>query len=289
MKEKKQRKLPLGWIWLVLTLLTVIGAVAFQYYRESKVLDGFHHQVYEKEPSPSRQDQFRKFLTGLGVNLYAPATDGTELSFYVPETFTMNEFAGQTTKVRWREQLACDFVSWSGDHGRGIRYLTITYDGKTRQVSVPPKVAGNLYLAALKQNGLEDRFLQETGEKLRRGTARDALRSVDRQIFELGIYAPADYPFDRDGLRTSMGMAILLAPLGMLLLLMLLPDLLRYLEYRAWLSEYNREHQESWEQMAGELPQFVSLRESGERAVPVYRRPGFLERFKELFSPPVRK
>lgn len=290
MKEKKQRKLPLGWIWLTLTLLLVIGSVTLQYYRGSRALDGFHRQEYEKMPSPSRQGQFRKFLTGLGVDLYPPATDGTELTFYAPETFTMSRFAGQDTKVRWREQLSCDFACWSGDHGRGIRYLTITYDGKTQEVSVPPKTAGNLYFAALKQNGLEDRFLQETGEKLRRSTARDALRSVDRQIFDLGIYAPADYPFDRDGFQTSMGMVVLLAPLGTLILLMLLPELVRYLQYRAWLSEYNREHRESWDQLAGELPQFVSLRESdGKRPVPVYRRPGFLARFKGLFSPPVRK
>ena len=291
MKEKKKRNLPLGWLWLLFTLVIIIGFSAFSIYRGERALDGFQRQEYEKVPSPSRQGNFRKFLTGLGVDLYAPATDGTELSFYAPETFEMSEFAGQTTKVRWRESLSCDFVSWSGDHGRGVRYLTITYDGKTREVGVTPKIAGNLYRAALEQNGLEDRFLQETGEKLTRGTARDALRSVDRQIFNLGIYAPMDYPFDRSGFQSSMGLLMLLAPLGALLLILLLPDLQRYLEYRAWLSDYNREHRENWDQIAGDLPQFVSLQENANGGKPklTYKGPGFVGRMKKLFSPVVRE
>lgn len=292
MKEnKKKRTLPLGWLWLLFTLVIVIGTAVFGIYRSESALDGFQRQEYEKVPSSSRQGNFRKFLTDLGVDLYAPATNGTELSFYAPETFEMSEFAGQTTKVRWRETLSCDFVSWSGDHGRGVRYLIVTYDGKTREVGVTPKVAGNLYRAALEQNGLEDRFLQETGEKLTRSAARNALRSVDRQIFDLGVYAPIDYPFDRSGFQHSMGMLMLLAPLGMLLLFLLLPDLQRYMEYRAWLSDYNREHQENWDQIAGDLPQFVSLHENANGGKPklTYKGPGFIGRIKNLFSPTVRE
>lgn len=292
MKEKKkQRSLPLGWLWLLFTLVMIVGVSVFSIYRGERALEGFQRQEYEKTPSPSRQSNFRRFLTDLGVDLYAPATDGTELTFYAPETFEMSEFAGQSTKVHWRETLSCDFVSWSGDRGRGVRYLTITYDGKTREVGVPPKTAGNLYLAALKQNGLEDRFMQETGEKLSRSSAREALRNVDRQIFDLGIYAPVDYPFDRSGFQNSMGMLMFLAPLGALLLILLLPELQRYLEYRAWLSRYNREHRENWDQIAGDLPQFVSLRENAGGGKPKlsYRGPGFIGRMKALFSPAVRK
>ena len=69
------------------------------------------------------------------------------------------------------------------------------------------------------------------------------------------------------------------------------PQLVEYLRYQAFLAEYNRENTRRWKRVEGNLPQFVSLQENadGGKPLPVYQPPGFIKRMKKLFSPVVRE
>ena len=289
--KQKERRLPLGYIWLIVTVLAIGTAVFACTYRAEQVTKNYHHQVYADEVDCWKQEHFRKFLRSIGAELAAPVTQETELTFTAPKTFTMQERFNKETTVKKGETLSCDFISWSGDRGGGERYVMLRYDGKLREATIPHKLAAKLYIAALEQNGLSEQFMQETGEKLSYRSAREALRGIDRQIFELGLYIPRDYPYDRaafDGLILLTGGSISLV---LLVLLAVLPQLIEYLRYQAFLVEYNKENSRRWKHVEGNLPQFVSLQENadGGKPTPVYEPPGFVERIKKLFSPVVRE
>lgn len=290
MKENKCR-LPLGYIWLAVTVLAIGIAVFAITYRAEQATKDYHHQVYADEVDCRKQVPFRKFLQSIGVELTVPATDGKELTFTAPKKFTMEERFNKETDVRKGETLTCDFISWSPDRGSDGRHLTVTYDGKAREVVVPRKLAAKLYIAALEQNGLSEQFRQETGTALGYRSAREVLRGIDRQIYDLGLYFPRDYPYDRDafqGLLLLTGGSISLV---VLVLLAVLPQLVEYLQYQAFLVEYNKENSRRWKRVEGNLPQFVSLQENAEggKPIPVYQPPGFVRRMKKLFSPVVRE
>lgn len=283
-RTQKQRKpLPLGFLWLAITLVAIAMAIFGYSYRIDQVRKAFHHQVYADEPNIQRQDSYRRFLEFLEIDTAVPGTGGKALTFTAPKTFEMWERFNQGHKVRRGETLCCDFVSWSD----GKRYLMIEYDGKVRQCSVPYKLAAKLYVAALEQNGLEEQFLADTGESLSYRSAREALRTIDAQLYEKGVYIPGDYPFDQSAwgsLMLLMGGAL---PLILLVLLAIVPAAVDYLSYRIWLEDYNRENSQRWKVVEGNLPQFVSLKENANGGKPqvVYHRPGFVERMKRLFSP----
>lgn len=289
--KQKTRRLPLGFVWVIVTVLAIGIAVFVTAYRAERATRDYRHQVYADEVDCWKQEYFRKFLRSIGTELTVPATDGEELTFTSPKAFTMQERFNKETDVKKGETLSCDFISWSGDRGGGERHVMLRYDGKLREVTIPYKLAAKLYIAALEQNGLSEQFRQETGEKLGYRSAREALRGIDRQIFELGLYIPRDYPYDRaafDGLILLTGGSVSLI---LLVLLAVLPQLIEYLRYQAFLVEYNKESSRRWRDVEGKLPQFVSLQENadGGKPIPVYQPPGFVKRLKKMFSPVVRE
>ena len=285
--ENQGKKLPLGYLWLAFTLVAIAVAIFGYAYRISQVKRDFQHQIYADEPNIRRQDSYRGFLQSLDVDMTVPGTGGEMLTFTAPKTFEMWERFNRGSKVRRGETLRCDFVSWSD----GSRYLMIEYDGKLRQCSVSYKLAAKLYVAALEQNGLAEQFQADTGEPLTYRNAREALRTIDAQIYDKGVYIPGDYPFDQGAWESMMLLVGGSLPLVLLVLLAVLPVLVDYLNYRAWLVEYNRENSQRWKAVEGNLPQFVSLKENANGGKPqfVYHRPGFVERMKRLFSPVTRE
>lgn len=287
----QERRLPLGYIWLMVTML-VIGTGVFSYtYRVNQVMRNFHHRAYEDEKDPRKQDSFRRFLTSIGANLTVPATGGETLTFTSPVTFTVYERFNTETKIRRGDTVSCDFITWSGEGGDSVRFLRIADDEKTREGTVSPRVAARLYEAALEQNGLTEQFRQETGEPLSHKSARESLRTIDRQIYDLGLYAPTDYPFDRSAFERILLLTGGSVILVFLVIITILPEWVDYLRYRAWLVDNNRDNSRRWKQVEGELPQFVSLRANadGGKPQPVYERPGVIQRMKALFSPVTRE
>lgn len=284
MKAKK-RRVPVGMIWLILTLLVIAGAVFFYVYRYARVMADFSPRVFEDEPSFRTRGSFLRFLEEQNVDLSVPGTGGQTLTFQSPTTFSYTKY-GVEEKVRRGTEISCDFVSWSGNK-LNERFLGLTVDGKDVDTYVSLGTAGKLYRAALEQNGLEDQFLADTGEALSRGSAREALRTIDRQIYDGGIYMPVDYPYDRCLFRSLMMLMAGCLPLVLLALLAIVPALVEYTQYQLWLADYNRESSRRWKNVEGTLPQFVSLRDNGGggKPQPIYQPPSLWQRIKGLFSP----
>lgn len=287
--EEKKLGLPAGYIWLLCSLVIIAAVVGVYVYRNNQVVRNFHHQEYEDLPSGRDQGKFRRYLEDLGVYMAPPATEGQTLTFTSPMTFQVQERFSKKSKVRIGTELSCDFVTWS-ENGSSRRSLQLTWDGKTKDVTVSPKEAAKLYVAALKQNGLEAQFQTETGERLNYSSAREALRNVDRQIYNMGMYMPGDYPYDRSFFKSLTMLLGGSAPLALIVLIMLGGELGEYLRYRAWLTDYNRENSQRWRQVEGNLPQFVSLANNSDGGKPklVYR-PDTIHRLKKLFSTPAKR
>lgn len=70
-------------------------------------------------------------------------------------------------------------------------------------------------------------------------------------------------------------------------ILFLIPFLQSAMEYRAFLSHYNTEHTENWDKVAGTLPHFKSLGESGIDMTPKYFiTESMLQKIKSFFQSP---
>ena len=283
--QEKKRRAPVGVIWLILTLLVIGGAVFFYVYRYAQVMADFSPQVFEDEPSFRSRRQFLSFLEEQGLDLSVPGTGGQTLTFTSPTGFSYMKY-GTEQKVKRGTELSCDFVSWSGNK-LNERFLRLTVDGKDVDTYVSLGTAGKLYRAALEQNGLEDQFLADTGEALSRSSARAALRTIDRQIYDGGIYMPMDYPYDRCLFQSLVLLTAGCLPLVLLALMAIVPALVEYTQYQLWLADYNRENSQRWKNVEGKLPQFVSLQDNGGggKPQPIYQPPSLWQRMKRLFSP----
>ena len=76
-------------------------------------------------------------------------------------------------------------------------------------------------------------------------------------------------------------------PVFLIVLLFLIPFLQSAMEYRAFLSHYNTEHTENWDKVAGTLPHFKSLGESGIDMTPKYFiKESMLQKIKSFFQSP---
>ena len=167
----------------------------------------------------------------------------------------------------------------------------ITIDGREDAVTLPLRATVSLYLAALEQNGLEGQFEADFGAPLSRKTAHEALRKLDRQLYETGVYNPTDYPFDKMFWNLVLKIAAITAPVSMIVLGILAAFLLEGAEYRRYLAENNQENQARWETVSGNLPEFHSLSESGTNAAPkpYLKKPGLKDALRRLFGPTVKR
>lgn len=164
--------------------------------------------------------------------------------------------------------------------------VTIFVNDKEYSAKLTTTELTRLYLSAIKQNNLKEQFEADFGRKLSFFSARDAIKALDQTLFEKGIHKAYDYPYDRRMVKIVMALcAIFLIPICMFVLacISLFYDAAKY---RVWLTKYNRENIERWEQIAGTLPQFVSLKESGlNQPLPDYQRPKLKERILDMFKP----
>ena len=156
---------------------------------------------------------------------------------------------------------------------------------------LPLRATVSLYLAALEQNNLTDQFEADFGAPLSRKTAHEALRKLDRQLYETGVYNPTDYPFDKMFWNLVLKIAAITAPISMIVLGILAAFLIEGAEYRRYLRENNRENQARWETVSGTLPEFHSLSNSGVntplKLMP--KKPGLKTALYRLFGPTVKR
>ena len=285
MKLQNQRKMPFGYV-VILSTLAVILIVTLTYsYFAGRATSGFKPYPYENTPEYYNQTQFKVFLDDLGVDFSVPGTDGRELTFSSPVKFRAKGRFGVEYDVKINDTLRCDFISWSGNKTSN-RYIKLAINGQTYEVNISPRKVAKLYIAALQQNGLEEQFYEDTGMELKMSSARKALRTIDAQIFNLKVYSPWDYPFDRDLWQRIAGLVAGCWPFALAFIFMVFEYISDYAKYIAWLEKYNKFNQNRWDKISGTLPQFVSLSESGERGKPMfkYHRASFEEILKRLFA-----
>ena len=194
--------------------------------------------------------------------------------------------------VKKGDTITFDFVTYS----RGYVYTAarsgvFTVNGQEYATMLPLRATISLYLAALKQNGLVGQFEADFGAPLSRKTAHEALRKLDRQLYETGVYNPTDYPFDKMFWNLMLKIAAITAPVSMIVLGLLAAFLLDNAEYRRYLSQNNRENQARWDTVSGNLPEFHSLSESGSSTAPkpMPKKPGLKDALYRLFGPTVKR
>ena len=230
-------------------------------------------------------DSARRTLEKLQINTAMPGNGTDALTFTAPMGMMLEDTAYNSVSFSKGDTLESDFVTWSHDYFR-VRMVKLTINGKTCSAKLTTSQLTLLYLAALRQNGLEDQFEADIGRRLNWFSARDAVKALDKTLFEQGIHQAYDYPYDRRRVSLILGLCVIFAlPLaGMLMTLLSLAS--ESVQYQIWLKQYNKEHTEHWDKLSGNLPQFVSLKESGLKgSIPVHRKQRLRDRFLNLFRP----
>ena len=283
--------------WVVLTIVIFFGAVGGLFYESGSYQQDFvpGQTYYETGVSLPRTNRARRtLLADCGVDLTAlPGSHGQTLTFTNPSTVNMYQFG--VVKNLYRlvipsgAQLSCDFVVWNnpdGDNPNAFE-LSLTVDGKTYDTTMKRGDVAALYRAALQQNGLEEQFQADTGQSLSRRAAKQALQGINRQIYDLGLYAPAGYPYNQQRLEISLISLALLSPVLAIILVAFVAYLRLVREQNLIWAAYNAEHIAHWDGIAGTLPQFTSYAQSGIRGPA--QKPRLRDVVRAVFQPVARK
>ena len=285
MKAQKKRLGP-GIVSLLIAL--VIMAVTLGGYavlRRNYQSDFVPGEYYGQE-LPNRYSARREVLAQRGVTLTVPGTGGQVLTVTVPKAISLYNYGfvvpqAIDTAIPKGAEITTDFVTWT-EYQAG-RSITLTYNGKTYDTYMKTSDVVKLYKAALKQNGLEAQFQADTGKSLSTRSAKKAIQSINKQIYDLGLYAPEGYPYNfrmvNYILAAILGLSPLLAFIGSALYVfvrMVQAD-------NEMLAKYNAEHIESWDKKSGTLPQFTSYSRSGIRGPGEGKKPSFREVVQGMF------
>lgn len=227
----------------------------------------------------------RATLDQLDIDTALPGNGNSSLTFSAPFGLVFKDTAYNDCSFSRGDILRCDFVSWSHDFFR-FRLVTIFVNDKEYSAKLTTPQLTRLYISAIKQNMLESQFEADSGRNFNYFSAKDAITALDQTLFEQGIHKAYNYPYDRRRVKILMALcAIFLIPICMFVLacISLIYDAAKY---RIWLIKYNRENMKRWDQIAGSLPQFFSLKESGlKKPIPEYQRPKLAERILDMFKP----
>ena len=230
-------------------------------------------------------EQARQTLAKQGIDTTMPGNGTTVLTFRAPFGLMLRDAAYNDFSFARGDTLESDFVTWSNDFFRE-RMVRLTVNGRNYSARISTSRLAMLYQSALEQNGLAEQFRADTGKSLNYFSAKNAIKQLDKTLFEQGIHKAYDYPYDRRRVALILGLSVIFAlPLsGLLLTLVSLGN--ESIQYQLWLMQYNKEHTESWDKLSGKLPQFVSLKESGLKdPVPIHRKLRLRDRFLNMFLP----
>lgn len=285
--KRRIRPFPLA---LLLVILILLSCFVGYTVKTQQLNVNFHYNSDYEDLNLNRPKAVLERLKQDGYDLSMPGLSGP-VSFTSPRSFTyFQNFMEHDVKKG--TPITFDFVTYSrGSVYTATRCGVITIDGREDAVTLPLRATVSLYLAALEQNGLEGQFEADFGAPLSRKTAHEALRKLDRQLYETGVYNPTDYPFDKMFWNLVLKIAAITAPVSMIVLGILAAFLLEGAEYRRYLAENNQENQARWEAVSGNLPEFHSLSESGTNAAPkpYLKKPGLKDALRRLFGPTVKR
>lgn len=293
MKSKRSASDLVCTVLALVLVLGCIGAVVLvlvqAYQSHQAFAPGEHFHKYE-QGLPDGYAERKDLLAEWGVEFSSiPGSHGQPLTFTTPKAVGLYDKglikAAYRTALPKGTQVTCDFVVWSKSTGDGSNSyrIAVIVDGEALDTTMKRRDVTAMFKAALEQNGLADQFLADTGEPLNSRSAKKALQTINRQLYTLGIYFPAGYPYDNEGLLRIFLLGIPLSPV----LAFGMGAVYLYLRAaradRAYLEAYNAEHIASWNRKAGHLPQFESLTQSGIRAPG--KQPTRRERFRGMFQP----
>ena len=285
--KRRIRPFPLA---LLLVILILLGCFVGYTVKTQQLNVNFHYNSDYEDLNLNRPKAVLERLKQDGYDLSMPGLSGP-VSFTSPCSFTyFQNFMEHDVKKG--TPITFDFVTYSrGSVYTATRCGVITIDGREDAATLPLRATVSLYLAALEQNGLEGQFEADFGAPLSRKTAHEALRKLDRQLYETGVYNPTDYPFDKMFWNLVLKIAAITAPVSMIVLGILAAFLLEGAEYRRYLAENNQENQARWETVSGNLPEFHSLSESGTNTAPkpYLKNPGLKDALRRLFGPTVKR
>ena len=285
--KRRIRPFPLA---LLIVILALAGCFIGFTLKTQQVNANFHYNAAYEDLNLNRPKSVFQRLSEDGYDLSMPGLSGP-VTFTSPCNFSFfQDF--QAHDVNRGDTITFDFVTYS----RGYVYTAarsgvFTINGHEYATMLPLRATVSLYIAALEQNNLAGQFETDFGAPLSRSAAHEALRKLDRQLYETGVYNPTDYPFDKMFWNLMLKIAAITAPVSMIVLGILAAFLLEGAEYRRYLSENNRENQARWESVSGTLPEFHSLSESGVNTPPkpFRKKPGLKDAFRRLFGPTVKR
>lgn len=285
--KRRIRPFPLA---LLIVILALAGCFIGFTVKTQQVNANFHYNAAYEDLNLNRPKSVFQRLSEDGYDLSMPGLSGP-VTFTSPCNFSFfQDF--QAHDVNRGDTITFDFVTYS----RGYVYTAtrsgvFTINGHEYATMLPLRATVSLYIAALEQNNLAGQFETDFGAPLSRSAAHEALRKLDRQLYETGVYNPTDYPFDKMFWNLMLKIAAITAPVSMIVLGILAAFLLEGAEYRRYLSENNRENQARWESVSGTLPEFHSLSESGVNTPPkpFRKKPGLKDAFRRLFGPTVKR
>lgn len=286
MKMKKRlqfRPLPLA---LLLLILFIAGSFIYYTCRIESINRNFQSDPRYDDWNYNKIDQIMTHLREEDFDLTIPAVHQS-LSFTVPSRITVYDHTSEW-ELEKGDQVTTDFVTYSSRNMyRSTRAMVITVNGREHDIRVSARDMARLYMAALEQNDLTETFRTEFGKKLSYNNAREALRTIDRQLYQRGVTNPMDYPFDKYFWKGLLEVSVYLAPVALVALSILLSFGFQQHQYHTWLRQYNREHCENWDTIAGTLPQFKSLRSSGLNMAPKepQKKPTLIDAIKNIFKP----
>lgn len=285
--KRRIRPFPLA---LLIVILALVGCFIGFTLKTQQVNANFHYNAAYEDLNLNRPKAVFQRLSEDGYDLSMPGLSGP-VAFTSPCNFSFFQDLKEHD-VKKGDTITFDFVTYS----RGYVYTAarsgvFTVNGQEYATMLPLRATISLYIAALEQNGLTDQFEADFGAPLSRTTAHKALRKLDRQLYESGVYNPTDYPFDKMFWNLMLKIAAVTAPVSMIILGLLAAFLLDSADYRRYLSENNRENQARWDTVSGNLPEFHSLSESGSSTAPkpMPKKPGLKDALYRLFGPTVKR
>ncbi|MBE6991165.1 MAG: hypothetical protein E7430_01120 [Ruminococcaceae bacterium] len=211
------------------------------------------------------------FIESLGVKVQIPCVeDSVEIipdknwKLYILPIYKGNENA-EVARGRKGEPITLNFQSFSDKRHGGWRKTEITVGTRTYEGYIETSALARMYLNYIESSGLQDEFEKLTGNVLNKKSAKQVIRSIDKQIFDYGIWNPADYPLNEQLIWRAITIGSICLILGIMVLSVILETRKEKRIYEEYLQIWNEESMERWLELYGNLTQFRSLKESGIR------------------------
>lgn len=280
------KKIGRGQLILLTSATIVILCLCAYFHSMNQASQNYFQRPEYADLNMFRVKEIRDVMEENGLNLCLPGIS-SPLAFSAPWSF---KYLDHYTEVKIEKGtiIICDFVNYSRKSWFGSKRLTVfEINGKEVEASVSKKCLAKLYVSALKQNGLEEQFREDFGKGLTVYTAAKALKAIDYQLYKEGILYPGAYPFDRGFWEAILQISVFLLPIILIAASLFTSFLIESIRYNNYLEKYNHEHIGKWNDIAGTLPEFTSLRESGIRmdVTPHVTKPSISVLIKQMFMP----